>query len=195
MIVNWGFRLLAELLSLYGLLLLIRLVMSWIIGSVPTHKIAEIIYGLTDPYLNKFRNIHFLRIGPLDFSAALAIYLVYTASRIFRGFSYGRAVSGGSILVSFLGFVYQLADFMLTLLILLMIIRIIASFFSRGESSSLLFYQVDEKIREWISPLIQIFYKGAVSPMLLPVFALFGLWGLKWSFRIVFSFVAAHLLG
>jgi YggT family protein len=66
---------LTQFLSIYIVLIIVRLLMTWFPMSDWAQKIAGFLSIVTDPYLNLFRSL-IPPVGGFDFSAILAILLL-----------------------------------------------------------------------------------------------------------------------
>ncbi len=64
------------LFSLYILLIFVRVLFAWLRPNM-FNPVVRFVYNLTDPYLKLFAGIRFLRIGYLDLTPILALYLLY----------------------------------------------------------------------------------------------------------------------
>ncbi|BCR21996.1 YggT family protein [Borrelia sp. HM] len=62
------------LLNIYRILILIRILLSWLISSgINTSMFFRFIYNVTEPFLSVFRRIKFFRFGIYDFSPVAAL--------------------------------------------------------------------------------------------------------------------------
>lgn len=69
--------LVAQIISLYQLLILIRVICSWFF-PYPTNPLLEFLFRVTDPLLNAARNAFpVLSQGGMDFSPILIIILLH----------------------------------------------------------------------------------------------------------------------
>lgn len=62
--------------SIYILLIFVRMLFAFLKPNM-FNPIVRFVYSLTDPYLKIFAGIRFLRIGYLDLTPILALYLLY----------------------------------------------------------------------------------------------------------------------
>ena len=69
------FAVLAQTLSIYSFLLIIRILLTWFPGVDWSNGILSALTSITDPYLNIFRGI-IPPIGGLDISSLLAFLLL-----------------------------------------------------------------------------------------------------------------------
>jgi len=72
--------LIASLLGLYKLLVIIRILISWV-SPDPHNPIVQVLRRITDPFLEKFRRL-LPPIGGIDFTPIFAIYVIH----FFQGF-------------------------------------------------------------------------------------------------------------
>lgn len=75
------FQFLALLIQVYWIVILVRVLMSWI-NIDPYSKIATLIYDLTEPLLGPIRRI-LPRAGMFDFSPVVALFLLTFIQQIF----------------------------------------------------------------------------------------------------------------
>ncbi|WP_174220846.1 YggT family protein [Borrelia turcica] len=74
-------------LSIYRILILIRIILSWLVSSgINTNAFFRFIYNATEPFLSIFRRVRFFRLGMHDFSPIAALI---TLTIIERMLSYG----------------------------------------------------------------------------------------------------------
>ncbi|MBT9315834.1 YggT family protein [Leptothoe spongobia] len=69
-------RSLATFLGIYGALLIIRVLLTWFPSVDWSNPAFSTLSQITDPYLNLFRSV-IPPLGGLDFSAMLAIFLLF----------------------------------------------------------------------------------------------------------------------
>ncbi|MBE9069782.1 YggT family protein [Leptolyngbya cf. ectocarpi LEGE 11479] len=67
---------LATFLGIYGALLIVRVLLTWFPNVDWSNPAFSALSQITDPYLNLFRSI-IPPLGGLDFSAMLAIFLLF----------------------------------------------------------------------------------------------------------------------
>ncbi len=115
--------LLSGVISIYMLLIIIRIVMTWFTAQYandPRNFLARI----CDPYLNYFRKFN-LRLGNVDFSPILAITALVIVSNILTQIgTYGR-ITVGIILGVIISSVWHAFSSLLTFFIIFIILRLI----------------------------------------------------------------------
>ncbi|MFW5774810.1 MAG: YggT family protein [Chitinivibrionales bacterium] len=75
-------------LQLYEVLLIIRIVMSWIRPD-PYHPIVQWVYRLTDPVLEPVRRLLPIQGMGIDFSPIIVFILINVLKRLVIGSSFG----------------------------------------------------------------------------------------------------------
>ncbi len=81
-------RVLLMLLQLYEVILIIRIVMSWIRPN-PYNTFVQWIYRLTDPVLDPIRRILPIQGMGIDFSPIIVFILIRVLQRLIVGSSFG----------------------------------------------------------------------------------------------------------
>ncbi|MDY0290451.1 MAG: YggT family protein [Sphaerochaeta sp.] len=88
---------LAALISLYSLLIWVRIVLTWIRlpGQSAQNPLSHYLGKIVDPYLNWFRNISSLRRSNIDLTPLIALAVLSVVQSILRLFgSYGKITVG-----------------------------------------------------------------------------------------------------
>jgi YggT family protein len=75
------FQILIILLNVYEVILLLRVLMSWIRVDPYTNPFARLLYNLTDPILDPIRNL-LPTAGMIDFSPIVAFLLIFALQRV-----------------------------------------------------------------------------------------------------------------
>ena len=65
-----------QLLSIVELLIIARVILSWIASPTSRNPFVQFVRGVTDPILEPIRSI-LPRTGPFDFSAMVALFAIY----------------------------------------------------------------------------------------------------------------------
>ncbi len=135
------FRFLSALLSVYMLLIIFRVLLSWFQGRL-NGKGIDLLKRATDPYLNFFQRIRWMRIGFLDFSPVAAIALLGLLSQICNSLAVSGRISAGMIISYILASIWSFISFFITFLIILMALRLVVLLFFSGWNHPVL-YQLD----------------------------------------------------
>jgi YggT family protein len=118
-------RLLAGLCGLYSFLILIRILLTWFSGSNYS-KPVELLSRVTDPYLNWWRRIPWMRLGYLDLSPIAAMASVSILQTVFSAVARFGTISIGIIIAIVLSAVWSAVSFLLGFCIIILILRFIA---------------------------------------------------------------------
>jgi len=151
---------LSLLLSIYMLIILFRIILTWFPGF-GNNGIIDFLSSITDPYLNWFRRFSFLRLGFLDLSPIVALGILSLMNRILGMLaSFGR-ISLGIVLALALQAVWGAVSFILGFLILILILRLIAFLFSQSGANP--FWNVIETIsRPVLYRINRVFFRGRI---------------------------------
>ncbi|MEW5816364.1 MAG: YggT family protein [Spirochaetota bacterium] len=117
-------KLLSGIISVYILLLIIRIMLSWFQSNY-LGKPYEILVRLTDPYLNIFRRIRFLRTARFDFSPIAALLVLGVLQNIAVTLAITGVITLGIILALIIGAVWSTISFLLILFLIIIVIRFI----------------------------------------------------------------------
>lgn len=119
-------RILSAVVSVYMLLIFVRIILTWFSG-VNFGKPYQVLSSITDPYLYYFRRFRFLQAGALDFSPIAGLLVLVVLLNMFNTLALYGKITVGIILAIILRAVWSAASFLLTLFIILIVIRFIAS--------------------------------------------------------------------
>ena len=86
-------QVLAQTLSIYTLVLLVRVLLSWFPNLDWSNPVLSTVSSITDPYLNAFRGL-IPPLGGLDLSAILAFIVLQLAQSLLEGASVSLLSSG-----------------------------------------------------------------------------------------------------
>ena len=117
-------RILTGGLSLYMLLIMFRILLSWFQGQ-NLGRPVEILGQITDPYLKWFRRFEFLRIGNFDFSVIVAIIALSVLSSITGRLAVAGDISFGFVLALILERVWSAASFFLVFFLAMALVRLV----------------------------------------------------------------------
>lgn len=121
------FRVIHVALIVYLLLIVLRIMSSWLGGTAPSDAVRTVTHYLrqaTDPYLQLFYRFSFLRSGGLDFTPMAGVFVLVVAAEMTRQLADQQQVTGGF----FLGVAVFAAWRMLSIVILVFLVACIARF-------------------------------------------------------------------
>jgi YggT family protein len=102
-----------------------RILLSWFSGFGRS-RVHDILERLTDPYLDWFRQLSFLRIGFLDLSPIVALGVLALVNRVLSTLAYTGGITIGIILALILGAVWSAISFILGFMLILLVLRLAA---------------------------------------------------------------------
>lgn len=161
MTIFWN--ILSVIFSLYMLLILVRIVLSWIRGPFSGFGGPQsILQRITDPYLAFFAKFMKIQLGPFDLSPVLALFFLSLAINITQILAKGGIITIGFLLGFFLGSIWGLVDFLFLALIILLIVRLVLLFTHMGEGSSF-WFTFDSYVKTIIARAASYFIKRPFS--------------------------------
>ena len=115
---------LAGIVSIYMLLIFIRILLSWFSG-VEFGALTYFLSCICDPYLNWWRRFRIFKNSPLDFSPLLALAFLSLARSILTFGALGR-ITPGLILVFIINGLWTVLSWALFFFIVVLVLRLIA---------------------------------------------------------------------
>ena len=149
------------IIDFYLLIISLRILLSWFGGSTNIQGM-QILSRITDPFLNVFRRVRFLRFGFLDFSALLGIFLLIFISRLFKHFALGRITLGITLAV-FIQTILNGISSVISLIAFITLFRIIGLFI-RLNTVKELCYRVDGFLKPLAIRFIRVFFPRRAVP-------------------------------
>lgn len=180
------FKLLTTLISIYTLLCIIRIVLTWI-PEINYSAFGQFLSKVCDPYLNIFRRLNFLQIGAIDFSPIVAIGVLGISSSLINKMIFYGGFSIGYLLASILQVVWSAISTILTIYNILLLIRLIVSLLKKDNSSSI-WNTLDRIIYPIQSRITGLFFKNKIISNAL------GL-GITLIACIIIQFLGSWLIG
>lgn len=152
------FRILVATISIYSLLCVIRIILTWIPG-LSYSPFARFLSSVCDPFLNLFSRIRWLRFGAIDFSPILALALLSMASFIFENLSHGGQISFALILALIIQMAWSVVAAIILFLIVVVAVRLIVAWMG-GDKNSSLWYQIDSSLSPFAYSITKLFSGG-----------------------------------
>ena len=189
-------RIFSAFLSLYSLLCLLRIIITWI-PNYSYSKPADILAQICDPYMNLFRGIKWLRFGSFDFSPALALCILGAGSKLFSSLANGGYINLQMILAMILGIFFSILSSLIFFLIILFAIRLILIMINRDSynTSGFMANQIDSSISSIVYRIARTFaigrritYKAAL------IISIIALLFLQFALRILLAFILSIIL-
>lgn len=149
----------AGAVSLYSTLCFFRIILTWI-PSLNYSAIGKFLSSICDPYLNLFSRLP-LRIGMFDFTAMIAIGILYVISSILGNISVSGYISLSMILANLLSIVWSIASSIATVIMIIFIVRYLVSIFSRTSNQyDSPWQRFDDAIRNMVFKICNFFTGG-----------------------------------
>lgn len=189
-------RIISAFLSLYSLLCLLRIIITWI-PNYSYSKPADILAQICDPYMNLFRGIKWLRFGSFDFSPALALCILGAGSQLFSSIANGGYINLQMILAMILGIFFSILSSLIFFLIILFAIRLILIMINRDSynTSGFMANQIDSSISPIIYRIARTFAMGRrITYKAALIISIIALLFLQFALRILLSFILSIIL-
>ena len=189
-------RIISAFLSLYSLLCLLRIIITWI-PNYSYSKPADILAQICDPYMNLFRGIKWLRFGSFDFSPALALCILGAGSQIFSSLANGGYINLQMILAMILGIFFSILSSLIFFLIILFAIRLILIMINRDSynTSGFMANQIDSSISPIVYRIARTFAMGRrITYKAALIISIIALLFLQFALRIILSFILSIIL-
>lgn len=150
---------LARLVSVYSTLCFIRIILTWF-PPVNYSPIGKFFSTLCDPYLNLFSKLP-LRIGMVDFTAMVAIGVLYVVSSILDSISRSGYVSLSMVLGHLIYIIWSIGSSILTVMIIIFLVRFLVCVFSKSSNQyDSPWQRFDDAIRNPVFKICNFFTGG-----------------------------------
>ncbi len=152
---------LSALILGYTLLVLLRVLMSWVAPHV-YGKPWDLLRAVVDPYLSVFRRLRFLHKGAFDYSSLLAVIMLIVAFNVLLKLATEGAVTLGFVLSVIVSALWSGAWFMIVLLLAFGVLRLIPILF-HGIGGSAIWKAADMVVYPVVAWIMKIFKLGPKS--------------------------------
>ncbi|MEE8589885.1 MAG: YggT family protein [Spirochaetia bacterium] len=154
-------RFLTGVIYVYMILLVLRILLSWIRGAV-YGKPWELLVRVTDPYLSLFSRIRFLRQGMFDFTPIAAILTLVVALNVIQSIQRFGTITVGRFLGIVTGAVWSGLAFLLVLVLILAIVRAVVLAVRPGQET-----QITSAVGMMVEPVVSLVRRivSARSPL------------------------------
>lgn len=189
-------RIISAFLSLYSLLCLLRIIITWI-PNYSYSKPADILAQICDPYMNLFRGIKWLRFGSFDFSPALALCILGAGSQLFSSLANGGYINLQMILTIILEIFFSILSSLIFFLIILFAVRLILIIINRDSynTSGFMANQIDSSISSIVYRIARTFAMGRrITYKAALIISIIALLFLQFALRILLAFILSIIL-
>lgn len=171
-------RMLGAAASLYMLLIMARIILTWFPTAMGGRSM-DLLASATDPYLNIFRRISFLRSETLDFSPVAALAVLSVAMQIFTAAANFGHVTVGLVLALVFRAAWSFFSFFFSFFGIAMTARMLA-YLARWNSLHPVWRVVDALINPVLFRLNRRIYKNRIvnfrQGLLTGMIVFLGLW-------------------
>lgn len=189
-------RIISAFLSLYSLLCLLRIIITWI-PNYSYSKPADILAQICDPYMNLFRGIKWLRFGSFDFSPALALCILGAGSQLFSSLANGGYINLQMIMAMILGIFFSILSSLIFFLIILFAIRLILIMINKDSynTSGFMANQIDSSISPIVYRIARTFAMGRhITYKAALIISIIALLFLQFALRILLALILSIIL-
>lgn len=156
------FLLLSSLVGVYTIVILARVLMTWIPGF-DFGKVGAVLASITDPFLNLFRRIPWLKLGGFDLSIIGAFITLNALSQTFHSLGTLAALRLSILLIILVQAVASGIGFILWFILILTLIRLF-SILLRIPSFAPFWQTIDSLLQPMIFPLAQKLFPSRILP-------------------------------
>lgn len=120
---SFVFSTVANLIGLYSILCLIRVVISWF-PQFQDNVFARFLASICDPFFALF-NFSFSQVGALNLSSVFALFFLYLAQNIFQSLAIAQNFSAFTILTIVINLALSMINAILTILLVVVGLRLV----------------------------------------------------------------------
>ena len=156
-------KVLNGVLLVYLMILSIRIILTWFKGSFQG-KAGELLKQVTDPYLEIFSRLSFLKQGMFDFTPLAGILVLVVALDLVNALLVYERITIGLVLASIISAIWGGLSFILLLFLVLGVVQIVSALFSRNSESpmlrmiNLMFQPIIDLIARFLKPKHELSY-------------------------------------
>ena len=144
------FSILSSVVSIYTLLCLVRVMLSWFPGAEYS-RFGQVLRQMCDPYLDIFRRFRFLRFSSFDFTPAIGLCVLMALQAFFNSLAMGKAFRISTILSMLVMLVGNIFTSVLGFFAVIILVRLIVYLIIGDGQGS---YSIWTAMDRAISPII-----------------------------------------
>lgn len=154
-------RMLSAFISIYMLLLLVRIIMTWF--QTPSYgRTMVYLSRITDPYLNFFRRARFMQIGYIDFSPVLALISLSILAEVANSLAFAGRITLGFVLARLIASLWSAASFFFTLFLIIALVRLVGMMLNVNTAGRF-WITLDRILQPMTYALVRRFVSGATT--------------------------------
>lgn len=165
-------RIISGMLMVYYFLVIISFILSWVqTTSEGMMKFKAFIHKLTDPYMDYFRGITWLRFGTVDFSSVLGIIVLSFLLFLTQNLAAGAFLTWYDLVFWLIARIWGFMAFLIMLFAILMIFRLV-TLYAIKDSKPDWIDRIDRFLFPLVSRFLGIFTNKTIAyPLALGIFA------------------------
>jgi YggT family protein len=142
------------LFTIYIVLIFIRVMFAWVRPNM-FNPVVQFVYNSTNPYLRLFAGIKFLRIGALDLTPILALFLLYVISELSYNVLLKGSINLQNLISMIIMLLFKFVYFILVVFIIVVGLRFIFEIIGHRSNNIIIniIYSVSElavrPLRNW----------------------------------------------
>jgi len=153
-------RVISALLSVYMILIIIRIFLTWFHSNLHSSKGVEMLTKVVDPYLNVFRRITWLQAGRMDFSPIVAMMVLGLLVQMTSSIAQTGRFSFAMLITYIIYALWSFASFIMNILILMIVVRFVSLFFTK--SSNQFWFTMDSILNNVMAKILGIFTSRSI---------------------------------
>lgn len=152
-------RIISSLLTLYMMIIFVRIVMTWFSG-VSYGRVQAFLASLTDPYLSWFRYNTPIRFGMMDFSPVVGILVLGLAQNIFTQLAFAGQVTFAYVIATLITSVWSVFSFFVTIFLILAVIRLVGMLLGFDSGGGRLWIVLEQIVNPALQVVVRPFLRG-----------------------------------
>lgn len=153
-------RVLGAAVSIYMLLCLLRVFLTWVPGA-NLGRPGELLETVTEPYLGFFSRFSFLRAGRFDFSPIAALAVLVVLNNVLMTLAYTGKIGIGAVLGMLIQAVWSAFSFIIYFLAGAALVRLIA-YVAHWNSLHPLWRVIDAMLNPLLYRVNRVIYRGRI---------------------------------
>jgi YggT family protein len=185
-------RVASAAVSIYMLLCIIRVFMSWAPG-LPGGRAGELLGDLADPWLGVFSRSRFLKVGAMDFSPVAAIAILAVLNNVLMTLAFAGKISLGVVLGMLVGAVWSAVGFVLAFFSVCALLRLIA-YAAHWNSLHPLWRTIDALLNPLLYRINRLLYRDRIVNYLQGLITGFAVFVIIWKAGGLLAGLVSRLL-
>lgn len=160
MILQYIFKILSALVTVYWVLCFLRIMTSWLPG-VDLGRGGYLLSRTTDPFLSRFSRISWLKLGQFDFSPIFALAILTVLNSVFMNLGASGFITVGKLLGVLLLSLWAAFGFVFSFLAVCALLRVIVAA-ARWNSLHAFWRVLDSILNPVLYRINRLIYRGRI---------------------------------